>query len=76
MTQTAFPSPRTTDSTPGISLRDYFAAHAMQGLVSNSEWMTALSRYCDQNPECNPISSLAAHAYFLADAMLARGTQE
>ncbi len=41
----------------GMSLRDWFAGRALIGLASSREW----ERYTD----------VAAHAYGLADAMLA-----
>jgi hypothetical protein len=47
---------RTTSDEPGMSLRDYFAANAIQGLVNLAG--------CDLNAE-------AALAYRYADAMLA-----
>ena len=47
----------------GMTLRDYFAAKAMQGYVSDSDWRS------DMGP-----SDTAFAAYQLADAMLkARG---
>lgn len=44
-------------SSPGMTLRDYFAAKAMQGIISS---------------ECNygAFSDLASDAYSIADAML------
>ena len=56
----AFPNPHRTDMT-GMTLRDYFAAKAMQAILSNPD-------YGDDD------SSLAGAAYYVADAMLkARG---
>ena len=47
---------------PDISLRDYFAAHAMNGL---------LSLYVAEKLETDPDSFiLAEHAYEIADTML------
>ena len=43
---------------PGMSLRDYFAAKAMQGLVENANWRGM------------PEDALAKAAYNMADAML------
>lgn len=43
---------------PGMTLRDYFAAHAMQGMMAN-QWNTNYKDWAD-------------HAYQMADAMLAR----
>ena len=43
----------------GMTLRDYFAAKAMQGLMSCSKW----------NDHVRP-DSIAEEAYIMADAML------
>jgi len=54
--QPAFPSPY--DDQEGMTLRDYFAAKAMQGIIStNTSFL--------HNPE-----QLAAKAFEFADAML------
>ena len=57
--------PQQTDlklSYTGMTLRDYFAAKAMQGLVENANWRGM------------PEDALAKEAYKLADEMLkARG---
>lgn len=45
------------DQYPGMYLRDYFAAHAMQGLMANPE-------------VSGTNSSLAADAYAMADQMM------
>ncbi len=59
----AFPS-RPADMESGMTLRDYFAAKAMQGLLAQSNG-TALS---------SDVSIAAEYAYKTADAMLkARG---
>jgi hypothetical protein len=44
---------------PGMSLRDYFAAKALQGLCS------------DPSTEGTPVMEMAAHCYGISDAMLA-----
>jgi hypothetical protein len=61
----AFPSSIVDDSlhVPGMTLRDYFAAKAMQG-------------FCVVTVDDSPIGDwkldyLAKHAYLMADAMLA-----
>jgi hypothetical protein len=59
MNEPAFPTG--TGVTPyksGMTLRDYFAAKAMQGLVENANWRGM------------PEHSLAKEAYKLADEML------
>lgn len=62
----AFPVHETPDSTdsPGMTLRDYFAAKAMQGFLAHHE-----SDYAPLIDEKVPM--LAREAYRLADAMLA-----
>ena len=58
----AFPLPmgsETTQGSEGMTLRDYFAAKAMQGLLANSETNRAWG--VDEN---------AKYAYKQADAML------
>lgn len=55
MNEQAFPNPHRTDLT-GMTLRDYFAAKAMQGMMVDVE-----------QPRCNYI---ARAAYEMADAMM------
>lgn len=50
-----------------ISLRDYFAAKAMQGTLSNYQWMKDLAQNDPDMPGCFVI---AISAYEVADAML------
>ena len=58
----AFPIPNDTSpgaypTEPGMDLRDYFAAHAMQGLLAN--------------PEVNgTAATIASEAYEVADQMM------
>ena len=48
----------------GMTLRDYFAAKAMQGLLSSiGEWTTGI-------PNVEFSESVAEDAYWIADAML------
>ena len=51
---------KTFQSTDGMTLRDYFAAKAMQGLLAQSLG-TALG---------SPVEAAADYAYAMADAML------
>jgi hypothetical protein len=51
----AFPNPHRTDMN-GMTLRDYFAAKAMQGLLASDVYA--------------PIESFATRAYAMADAMM------
>lgn len=55
----AFPCP----DHDGLSLRDYFAAKAMQGVWANSDLLTRL-------PRASAAQQIAAMAYEQADAML------
>jgi hypothetical protein len=48
-----------------MSLRDYFAAHALAGMVSNTSYLQALDEVA-----IDTTASLATNAYELADAML------
>ena len=52
---------------PGMSLRDYFAAKAMQGFISNAEVHTFVMH--------SYLPTVAEAAYDLADAMLAARAQ-
>ena len=62
MNQSAFPwmvdDGKTVTGNKGMTLRDYFAAKAMQGLVENANWRGM------------PEDALAKESYKLADAML------
>jgi hypothetical protein len=52
---------------PGMTLRDYFAAQAMQGLLANG-WCASLRN--DHYGENAGNSTVAIDAYMMADAML------
>jgi hypothetical protein len=54
----AFPNPHLRDDS-GMTLRDYFAARAMQALLSDSDWRQDMD-----------IRDTAFAAYKTADAML------
>ena len=54
----AFPNPHRTDMT-GITRREYFAAKAMQALLSDSDWRQDMD-----------FKETAYAAYTMADAML------
>jgi hypothetical protein len=56
MTSTTFPTYFTSEHALGMTLRDYFAAKAMQSELMDREWQD--------------IKSLALYAYDIADAML------
>lgn len=57
----------------GMSLRDYFAAKALGGLLSDTTTMANISKD-SRRLNVNPIIYLASAAYDYADAMLkARG---
>ena len=63
----AFPSLRESDFSPvneGMTLRDYFAAKAMQGLIASNDEGAG-----------DRIDDIPGYAYLIADAMLkARGS--
>lgn len=66
----AFPVHETPDSTdsPGMTLRDYFAAKAMQSALNGA----ALPGLMERAPETMAvIDKLAAAMYVIADAMVA-----
>ena len=56
----AFPNPHLTDQV-GMTLRDYFAAKAMQGFLANFD---------DDEVSLNQSQGFAAVCYALADAMM------
>ncbi len=53
----------------GMTLRDYFAAHAMNGMVASPELMQALTELEIAAKGADYV--IAAYAYRYADAMLA-----
>jgi hypothetical protein len=55
----AFPVPDDASDMFGMTMRDYFAAKAMQGIVA-----------ADSDPNPEKVGSIAEQAYILADAML------
>ena len=59
----AFPTER--NLTQGMTLRDYFAAKAMQALLSCAEWRENLD-----GKEHTPSEFTAFSAYEMADAMM------
>lgn len=65
---------------PGMTLRDYFAAHALRGLLACDSWYltdpaTGNDITRDGEPiACNTPRGFAREAYILADAMLAAGS--
>jgi hypothetical protein len=61
-TETAFPNPHRTDET-GMTLRDYFAAKAMQGLIASPRGTPDGRDATD--------TYYAKCAYLMADAMMA-----
>jgi len=58
MNEQAFPNPHRTDET-GMTLRDYFATKAMQGMLASGNL-----------PRSVKDDELSAAAYNLADAMM------
>lgn len=55
--------------TRGMSLRDYFAAKAMQGFMSNDALLTRYGAMASKET-ISPESIMATAAYLAADAML------
>ena len=64
---TAFPTPYARVS-PGMSLRDYFAAKAMQGYLANPWQAQELDSTGDSSRE--QMATVAEISYVMADAML------
>jgi hypothetical protein len=56
---------------PGMSLRDYFAAAALQGMAAGNYWS---DNFNNSKPEF--LNSVAEVAYSAADAMLAARVQK
>lgn len=55
-----------------MTLRDYFAAKAMQGLISCADWRENVDEHSINDMEATHLT--AATAYMMADALLkARG---
>lgn len=51
----------------GMTLRDYFAAKAMQGMIANGDWVSRMASRTGAEPsECTSCA-----AYEVADAMIA-----
>jgi hypothetical protein len=73
MNQSAFPiSGSQYRHTEGMTLRDYFAAKAMQGLISCADWRENVDEHCMNDMEATQFTAITA--YEMADAMLkARG---
>lgn len=63
----AFPLVSSIDNQPGMSLRDYFAAHALTGILANANPLR-LSR---GEEDLTTGDCFARRAYLFADAMLA-----
>ena len=72
MNEPAFPNPRWEgwgDPQAGMTLRDYFAAKAMQSLLYHYDATTSFEEDEVNDPEGMP-SLIARDAYIMADAML------
>ena len=54
----------------GMSLRDWFAAHAMQGMLACQEFLNEVSEVADSKEEA--AAMIARYAFKFADAMLAQ----
>jgi hypothetical protein len=53
----------------GLSIRDYFAAKAMQGLISDEDWRESAD-WREEKFEESAADYTACAAYVMADAML------
>jgi len=69
--QPAFPSPMfASQAAQGMTLRDYFAAAALQALISSPDYLdTITARGFRRGTEASGLTAQAAYVY--ADAMLA-----
>lgn len=67
-TQPAFPVPglQHDEDFNGMSLRDYFAAKAMQGMCANGDWVERMSA----RMSTSATHAVSFAAYEVADAML------
>ena len=59
--------PVTYDGSSGMSLRDYFAAKAMQGMLSRD---SSGGGWCPNGSNGNGVERVARYAYEYADAMI------
>lgn len=68
----AFPHENSTiaDFNEGMTLRDYFAAKAMQAIFSNGQSLAFMSRFAEEDGVASTLYT-ARSAYAIADAMLA-----
>jgi hypothetical protein len=66
MTQSAFPTPTHNLQNDGMTLRDYFAAKAMQGLIASPR-MPAPAHHGGMDVTDSMVADLS---YKIADAML------
>lgn len=62
----AFPTPAHNLTNDGMTLRDYFAAKAMQGMIAGAN--EEIIEYLDNLDD--PMTNLATASYLMADAML------
>jgi len=65
MNEPAFP---TKTGHIGMTLRDYFAAKVMQGLISCADWRENVDEHCMDDMEATQFTAITA--YEMADAML------
>ena len=69
MEKTAFPTDSLFPDYQGMTLRDYFAAKAMQSILRHYDAVTSFEEDEVNDPEGMP-SLIAKDAYIMADAML------
>ena len=70
----AFPLPAPLSET-GMTMRDYFAAAALQGVMKDRENVKALAKAADQEKQ-DPAAFIASRMFNIADAMLAEREKE
>lgn len=68
----AFPTENKTLYYHGMSLRDYFAAHVLQGICSRP--VSELAEYCDGSGE-DIKTYVSRAAYAIADSMIKERTR-
>lgn len=66
--QKAFPLAKGSYCQKGMELRDYFAAKAMQAILSNDRFLVAILTNYDSEGVSS--DAIASEAYSMADAMM------
>lgn len=61
--------PNEYNSEDGMTLRDYFANSAMQGVLSNDSLLKSIAKQSKNDNE-NSVKNIAKYSYQIADEML------